>query len=111
VTDYDEGDAARDIAEAMSEVFNALCQIVAADRFGQLSPSDMPSFRSSLRQLIELIPKFRGSIEPGLDLIAEAARELELVPESELASPSSPRIRDLATRFGNAMGCNVFPPE
>jgi hypothetical protein len=111
VADRDEAEDAQVIAEAMSEVFNCLCQIVDADRFGTLSPNDVPSLRSSLRQLVELIPDFRGSASPGLSTIADVARELETLLEGGITSLPDPRIRGLASRFANAMGCDVFPPE
>lgn len=56
----DEDSNARIIAEAMSEVFNALCHVVDPDRFGTVSPDDLASLRACLRELIRRAPKFRG---------------------------------------------------
>jgi hypothetical protein len=113
VAEPDEADHSRVIAEAICEVFSGLCKVVDADRFGPLSPSDGAPLRSSLRQLVELTPDFRGWASPGVDLsiIGEVARELEVVLEGGIASPPNPRIGDLASHFANAMGCDVFPPR
>jgi hypothetical protein len=112
VADHDEAEPGRLIAEAISEVFSCLCAIVDADRFGRFSPDHMPPLRLALRQIVELVPDFRGSASPGLDLsiIAEVARELEVVLDGGITSPPNPRVKDLASRFANAMGCDVFPP-